>query len=305
MILNLRTANEEIRVKQEKLELLYLELIDSNSELKKANDELKITQKKLVQSEKMASLGSLVTGIAHEINTPMGVSILANSLLIEKADSINQVILENKLRKSDINEFINSVYECNDIIHRNLEKISDLLKSFKQISVNNMYSDRRVFNIEKCIKDIIFSLKAKLQNINVTLECEKSLKIDSYLNAYSIIFNNLLINTAVHAYNSGEEGAVHIKIFKDEYKLTILYTDYGVGMDETTRSKIFDPFFTTKRSKGVGLGMNIVFNTVTSKLNGDIKCTSSPKEGTTFKIVIPIEIEKEEVSGTALETGKT
>ena len=266
------------------------ELETANIELKTALEKIKETQEQLIQSEKLSSLGKLVTGIAHEINTPVGVSVTAITYLEKEVKNISDLYNKNEAKKSHFDHFISTAAESCQIIAKNLNRASNLITSFKKISNDQSTEEKREFNVREYFNDIIMSLQPALKKtqVNVNINCSEKLFINSYPGAYYQIFSNLIMNSILHAFEEGSEGNIEIQVTTESDFIFIKYADDGVGIPEENISKIFDPFFTTARSKGgSGLGLNIVYNLVTQKLNGYIKCSSKTNNGTTFTLILP------------------
>lgn len=256
--------------------------------------ELQRTQEQLVQSEKMSALGRLVAGVAHEINTPIGVGVTAVSYLEQRTRDFSKLYEENRMKKSDLESFVKSAQESTVIIQANLRRASELIRSFKQVSVDQSNEERRRFPIVEYIEDILRSLQPtiKKNKQNITVTGNRELTITSYPGAISQIVTNLVMNSLTHAFDPNDEGNMFVQIESYEGELRIQYKDDGKGMPNEVADKIFDPFFTTNRSQGgTGLGMNIVYNLVTQKLGGKIQCLSEPNQGTLFIINIPFEQE--------------
>lgn len=262
-----------------------------NSELKETLETLQQTQEQLIESEKMVSLGRLVAGVAHEINTPIGVSITASTFIQEKSLELMGLFQSGKLKRGDLEKFLESCIETHRILHLNLSKASNLVNSFKQIAVDQSVEEKRWFKLKEYINEVLLSLNPKLKKtkITVVVECPEELEIYSYPGGMSQIVTNFIINSLIHAYDDGDKGTISIKIAKDGEEISFIYSDDGKGVEKSYINKIFDPFFTTKRGAGgTGLGLNIVYNIVTHEYGGSIKCESSIGNGTTFIIKIPI-----------------
>ncbi|MBW1899261.1 MAG: HAMP domain-containing histidine kinase, partial [Deltaproteobacteria bacterium] len=181
--------------------------------------------------------------------------------------------------------------ESSSIIHKNLNRAADLIKSFKQVAVDQSGEVKRKFKLKRYTDELFISLRPKLKKTphKIRFNCPEDLEIDSYPGIYSQIITNFILNSLNHGFEEGEEGLITIDIKKDGGELLVEYSDNGKGMEEETFKKIFDPFFTTSRGLGgTGLGMHIVYNLVTLTLGGKIKCFSLPGEGTTFLIRIPV-----------------
>jgi len=253
-------------------------------------EQLQNTQDDLVQAEKMASLGGLVAGVAHEINTPIGVSVTAVSHLKERADRIAKSFSDGSLRKSDFAGFVETATASTGIIQTNLNRASDLIKSFKQVAVDQTSEEKRQINVLSYVEEVLESLKPNLRRTKheVTVMGNRNVRIDTHPGALSQIITNLVMNSVIHAFDDDSVGHIQITVAENAGDVSLLYADDGKGMDEGVRSKIFEPFFTTKRgSGGSGLGMHILYNQVTQTLGGTIDLHSTPGRGTAFEITIP------------------
>ncbi|MCE1247812.1 MAG: PAS domain S-box protein [Firmicutes bacterium] len=259
-------------------------------ELAGAIDELRETQAQLVESEKMAALATLVAGVAHEINTPVGIGITAASHLAERCNYYENLCIEQKLKKSDLNEFIYIIREGSKLILDNLDRADKLVQNFKQVSVNQSSGERTLFNIREVMLDMLERLKHRLKTdaFGINLECPEDLEIDSYPAALYRIMANLFVNSLIHGFDDKDTGIISIKIEKVKDRVIIQFSDNGKGIDLEDLSHIFEPFYTTRRNTGgTGLGLHIVYNLVTQSLKGRITCQSEPGLGTTFTINIP------------------
>lgn len=264
---------------------------ESEYKLQSTLQELQSTQGELVQAEKMASLGGLVAGVAHEINTPIGVGLTAATHLKEQAQSLADVFASGKLKKSDFQAFIDTASQSTAMIYANLNRASDLIKSFKQVAVDQTSEETRQINLIEYIEEILESLKPNLKRATheISVTGDRHIVIDTHPGALSQVVTNLVMNSVIHAYDEGDKGHIQINVEMDGQTVDLVYTDDGKGMDEDIQSKIFDPFFTTKRgSGGSGLGMHILYNQVTQTLGGSIYLHSAPGRGTAFEITIPL-----------------
>lgn len=299
----LQAAWEEISCSQEEISKLNKNLeqrvVERTQDLEKTNhdltvamERLKLTQSQLIQSEKMVALGGLVAGVSHEINTPVGVSVTAASHLQEKTKEITELFSKSLMKKSDLEKYINLSNESSEVILANLQRASELIKSFKQVAVDQSNEEKRSFKIKEYLSQVLLSLKPKLKKTNIAIgvNCEEDLEIYSYPGAFSQVITNLVMNSLVHAFNDGQEGTIIFDIEKQDNNILFTYSDNGKGIDKEIIGKIFDPFFTTKRGQGgTGLGLNIIYNIVTQTLGGSITCESEPGTQTIFKIVFPID----------------
>lgn len=263
------------------------------NELKKTNEELKKSQEQLVQSEKMASLGQLVAGVAHEINTPIGIGVTAASHFQDITEKIVTAFENKTMKKSELEGYFADAKETSSLILNNLRRTGDLIISFKMVSSDQTSHVQRIFNIKSYIEDILLSLKPKLKHypIKIEINCPDNIEINSFPGAFAQVITNLIMNSLHHAYDKGQEGRININITPQDTMIIIKFIDYGKGIPEQNLKKIFDPFFTTSRgSGGTGLGLNIVFNVVNQTLKGSISCESAVGIGTTFILRIPVKI---------------
>ncbi len=243
--------------------------------------------KELVESEKMASLGGLVAGIAHEINTPIGISFTASSYLEQQTEIFYTSVNDNTLKKSSLDEYCQVAFETSKLIVSNLDKAAQLIHSFKQVAVDQTSDFKRLFNLKSYLNDIVLSLKPQYKKANHSIEilCPESLSIDSYPGALSQIFTNLILNSIIHGFENRKSGFIRIEVIVDNEDVTIVYSDDGCGISEDVIGKIFEPFYTTKRgSGGTGLGLSIAYNLVKSKLKGNLIVSSDVGKGTIFTI---------------------
>ncbi|MEO9902617.1 ATP-binding protein [Nisaea sp.] len=276
------------------------EQIETQNQLRQALSELELAQDELVQVEKMASLGGLVAGIAHEINTPIGTALTASTHVREETLKIGAAFRSDTVKRSQLDGYIAIADEGSRIIEVNLGRAAELIRSFKQIAVDQSSEERRSFNVDSYVSEIIQSLKPQLRahpNVDLVLEGDANTVIDSFPGAFSQVLSNLLVNALTHAFrNEGQEqevrGQILIRTILSGDQVRISFEDNGQGMSAAICEKIFEPFFTTRRgSGGSGLGMHIVYNLVTTTLAGTIRCFSTPGEGTRFDITLPVKTE--------------
>ncbi|MDA3812074.1 MAG: hybrid sensor histidine kinase/response regulator [Spirochaetaceae bacterium] len=288
----------EIEVEKRTRELFNLNkdlekrVAERTSELESSIKVIKEAQAKLVQSEKMAALGGLVAGVAHEINTPVGVGITAASHMETATKDFEKLFEAEQMKKSDLQSFLSTTKEASRILLTNLTRAAQLIQGFKQVSVDQTAGGKRVINIKEYIDKILMSLhpKIKLTKHVIKIICQDKLMVNTFPGALSQILTNLIMNSLSHAYEEDYVGTITITIEKKNNFLEIEYKDDGKGIGKEFISHVFDPFFTTKRaSGGTGLGLNIVYNLVTQKLNGQISCSSTVGEGTAFNFTIEID----------------
>jgi len=263
------------------------ELEDSNNELEISLNNLKQTQNKLIESEKMASLGGLVAGVAHEINTPVGIGLTGITHFLNISEELEKKYNSDTMTQEDFEEYLKTAKQVATMINSNLMKTAELVKSFKQISVDQTSEEKREFKIKDYLEEILLSLNSilKKQKCTIKIDCDETLIINSYPGAFSQIVTNLIINSINHAFENKESELINIDITKENDSIKLIYKDNGKGIKQTYLEKIFDPFFTTSRDKGgTGLGLNIIYNIVTNKLNGSITCKSEENLGVEFNI---------------------
>ncbi len=292
-----KRAENEVRRLNIRLEQLVEErteqYVEANKSLHESLENLKLTQNQLVQSEKMASLGNLVAGVAHEINTPLGVSVTASSFLEDTTRRFIKSHSKTQELPEDFKKFLEITTEATSMISTNLNRAAELINSFKQVAVDRSSKTRRKFNFAENIEELLTSLKPHIKRTNhsVKVNCPDNFILDNYPGVFSQIFANLIMNSLIHGFNETITGEITLDVSQNgNNDLLIKYNDNGVGMDTKTLSKIYDPFFTTKRNTmgGTGLGMHIVYNLIVQSLGGRIECTSNPDIGTSFVIQTPL-----------------
>ena len=289
-----KEAEDKIRRLNEELEQRVVErtgeLQAANTHLLQSLEQLRETQTQLAQAEKMAALGGLVAGVAHEINTPVGVGVTAVSHLEMKIKSYNERYIAGQLTRQDFEAFLKAASESTSMIMANLKRAADLVRSFKQVAVDQTSGRQRNFKLGPYIDEILLSLQPKLKNLkhNIKVQCPAALTLDSYPGAFSQILTNFILNSLIHGFENMEQGEIEIDVRQDAEGIYLTYQDNGKGIPATHMSQLFNPFFTTKRGQGgSGLGMHIVYNLVTQTLGGRVECRSSPGEGVCFTISIP------------------
>jgi len=294
-VLNLLSSQIAISIENS---LLYNNLeqkvAERTQELSEALFNLKTTQSKLVESEKMASLGGLVAGVAHEINTPIGIGVTAASTLADRTTETVTAYDNRQLKGSALKAYFNMAQTSSNLVLNNLNRAADLIQSFKQVAVDQSNLDKRSFAMKKYIQNILISLKPLLKKTphQITVSGEEQIEINSYPGAFSQIITNLVMNSVRHAYPKGEAGNLRFELKLDSKCLMVEYSDDGCGIPPENRDKIFEPFFTTARAQGgTGLGLHIVFNLVTQKLKGTINVQSEVGVGTTFILNLPLSTE--------------
>jgi two-component system, NtrC family, sensor kinase len=296
-----RARSEETkRNKESLLKRVIVELQDSqailekkSSDLEQAFNDLTLMQNKLVEAEKMSALGSLVAGVAHEINTPVGTSITLVSMLSDETETLMKSIAQGQLKRSAFNSYLEIVRESTSILLSNLNRAGELVQSFKQVAVDQLSLEQRTFRVKQYLEEVIVSLSPHLKKTShaVTLSGDDTLTLESYPGALAQIATNLVTNSLSHAFEPDTNGQLNFDIARQNDRAVICYTDNGCGIAPENLGKIFDPFFTTARHQGgTGLGLHIVYNLVTQKLKGSIQVQSQPDKGVLFRIVFPISV---------------
>lgn len=248
-------------------------------------EELRSIQGELVESAKMAALGQLVAGVAHELNTPIGVCITANSTLKDNTEKIKNDLESENLSLDELQKYIKRCDSLNGLMERNLERGANLVSSFKEVAVEQNRNEVREFDLHGALWDIITSFDHQLKehSVDITLNCPEDITLKSDLGGLYSIITNLLLNTINHAFKDKENGAVVLDVESSgAEKVKFTFSDDGRGMGDDELNQIFTPFFTTTQNAGgTGLGLSIVYNTV-SKMKGDISCKSTVGVGTSF-----------------------
>jgi signal transduction histidine kinase len=266
-----------------------------------ALEELQRTQTELIQAEKLASLGQLVAGVAHEINTPLGIALTTSTLLGEESARFADAAASGRLQRSALERFVARMREGTQLLFANLTRAANLVHSFKQVAADQASGERRRFDMDEWLRDLMTSLTPLIRKAKheIVVECAPGIQIDSYPGALGQVLTNLLVNAVTHAYPDGRSGRITVRVTEPrEDTARILFADDGAGIPPEHIGKVFDPFFTTGRSAGsTGLGLHIVYNLVTSRLQGHIRLDSRLGGGTRFTIDIP-----KSVSDSASET---
>jgi len=266
-------------------------LKESNQELLSTLEKLHQFQDQLVESEKMASLGDMVAGVAHEVNTPIGLGVTASTLLSDRLLEIKSLFEDKTLKSSQLKKFLDEGEENVGIIYRNLKRAAELILSFKKVAVDQSSEEFRQFNFAELFNEILFTLAPQLKHtpFKVEFDCPDDLLIVSKPGPINQIMINLILNSIKHGFDKRKEGVIHVVVMKLGEQLNINFTDNGQGIDPMIKDKIFEPFTTTKRGEGgSGLGLHLVYNLVTQALGGSIRVKSEPDKGAIFEICFPI-----------------
>lgn len=299
MIADIESRNHDIVQARRELEVRVREVDISNRELSTALQRLKSTQQQLINNEKMASLGGLVAGVAHEINTPVGVGVTAASTLLESTRSVSEKYNRGELTNSALLQYIQHATSAADIILGNLERAANLIQSFKLVAVDQSNSDVRYLVLKEYLGQVLVSLHPQLRKTALTCEfdCPADIGIRSYPGALSQILANFVMNAIVHAYEQDDSGKLLLRVYESDIDtVCICFSDDGKGIPPENIGRVWDPFFTTNRSGGgSGLGLHIVYNLVTQQLCGSIEIESQEGQGTMIRLFLP-----KDVGGVAL-----
>ncbi len=280
----------ELHALNRRLEQTLAERQQTNQTLQQTLDQLREAQKQLVQSEKMAALGSLVAGMAHEINTPVGIGVTSASSIREETQKIAQHLAAGTMKRSELDEFLRHTEQACEILHSNLRRAANLVGSFKQVAADQTSDDCRDIDLHDYLDEVLLSLRPSLKKsrLAVTNACPPGMSMFINPGALYQIVSNLVINSVVHAFPTGGVGNISVSARGQGDRLIIEYADDGCGIPAEHLDRIFDPFFTTRRGQGgTGLGLNIAYNLITSTLNGTVNVDSAPGQGTRFTIAVP------------------
>jgi len=272
-----RKTEDELRASKEKAESALLEL--------------NTAQQNLIDAERLAALGGLVAGVAHEVNNPIGISLTVASSFARRTEAFEQELKSNQLRRSKLDEFVQSSRDAAQQLVANLHRAGELIQSFKQVAVDRSHAERRQFSLSEATDQIVASLRPVLKKsaIKLSVDVPEGLLIDGYPGSYGQILTNLFLNAANHAFADGRSGAINITARpRGSEDVEIIFADNGAGMTPDVQRQAFDPFFTTRRNEGgTGLGLHIVYNLVTQQLGGRMVLESRVGQGTTFRIIMP------------------
>jgi signal transduction histidine kinase len=271
-----RKAEDELRAAKDRAE--------------KTLDDLREAQQSLIAAEKLAALGGLVAGVAHEVNNPIGISLTVASSFARRCDEFAKEVDAGPLRRSRLDEFLEGGRDAANQLVSNLQRAGELVQSFKQVAVDRSHADRRPFDLRESTDQIIASLRPVLKKsqITLTVDVPAGIIMDSYPGSYGQVLTNLFLNSVVHAFPDGRAGSVIVEARQVRDDVDIFVSDDGVGMSEEIQRRAFDPFFTTRRNEGgTGLGLHIIFNLVTQQLGGRLAFESRLGWGTRFRITLP------------------
>ncbi len=274
---------------------------EARAKAEMALTQLEKTQDAFIQSEKMAALGGLVAGIAHEINTPIGNTLSAATHLHVQARKTASAYAEEELTAEGLQDFFDTSITATQLIESNSGRAADLIQSFKKVAVDQTSGEARHLLVKEYLEEILISFGHELRrsHIQVKLNCSEKLEMYCDAGVLAQVLSNLLSNSLMHGFNNCDEGSISVDVAQHGEEIRLIYSDTGKGIDDEFASKIFDPFFTTKRGAGgSGLGLNIVFNLVQNKLHGHVTYHKHESGGVVFTITCPA------IDGSALQCGE-
>jgi len=294
----LQAANDELTTQIAERMRIEKEIINKNAELKAINDTLNVTlehlkqtQEQLIAKEKMASLGGLVAGVAHELNTPLGIGVTAASYLSDQTNELIELNKNKQLQQSNFNQYLAMIKNSSDMILDNLHRASTLISNFKKIAIDEASEEKETLIIKNNLEDALIILRPNLDQDGhkTTINCSNELRINSYSGSLMQVFTHLITNSLLHGFEGIEGGEITIDINEvEDSQILIKYHDNGRGISAEDQGKIFDPFFTTKRNQGgAGLGLHVIYNIICQNMGGSISVDSTQTEGTTFLIQLP------------------
>jgi len=266
------------------------QLMAQTQALSQTLETLQTTQAELIRSAKMAALGNLVAGIAHEINTPVGTAVMTASTLENATKSIVADLQQDTLKRSSFESYLEVATECSHLILNNLNRAGELINSFKEVAVDQTSLQKRTFLLKPYLHEVIANLTPQFKRTphKIQLFGDDALLIESYPGSIAQVISNLTLNSLMHAFSESQPGTISITAEAQAESIVLTYHDDGCGINAANQSRIFEPFFTTARELGgSGLGLHLVYNLVTQTLRGHIQLESSSGQGATFTITFP------------------
>ena len=261
------------------------------AELAAANQQIRAEQQKAIATEKMASLGRMVAGFAHEVNTPVGIAVGAVSQLVEEVRALGSMMQRDEVNESEVNEVLSLMTDSGDLAESNLRRAATLVQSFKRTAVDQTSEAERDFKFAELINDVVHSLRPLFRrtSIAITVDCADDLVLHGVPGVLTQVLTNLCTNAFGHAFDEGtREGNIRIAARLLGSEVELRFIDDGAGMEPAHMQKAFEPFFTTNRQGGgSGLGLYIVYSLVTQTLGGTAECRSDKGKGTTFLLRFP------------------
>ena len=247
------------------------------------------TRKRLIEAEKMASLGCMIAGIAHEINTPVGVGVLAASTLQHQTRDITERFAQRSMTQSDLRNYFDASTAASDLIASSLERVGKLIASFRRLAVNGHRQTVQAISVAACLSDTLASFGNRLLKgqYQVEVNCPDTVIVQGYAGDLESVFTNLVANSLQHGFKGRTHGSIHIQVVQQENTVRMVYTDDGKGLTDEAGKRIFDPFFTTDMQSGMGLGMHLVYNLITQRMGGSISVDMTCSSGIRFLMEVP------------------
>jgi signal transduction histidine kinase len=250
------------------------------------------TQRYLIETERLAALGGLVAGVAHEISSPIGTSLTVASTLAHRSADFTDQIASGQMRRAQLAEFASGCRGAAEQLVANLQRAGGLIQSFKQVAIDRSSDDRRAFDLKLATEQVIASVRSRVlkSQSSLAIEVPSEIIMDSFPGPYGQVLTNLIFNAVTHGFADEPGGHMLIRAHRlgmDQVEIT--FSDDGIGIPEAVQRHVFDPFFTTRRAEGsTGLGLYIVHNLVTQQLGGRITLASAPGQGTTICLTLPL-----------------
>lgn len=282
---------EKVRQRTRELHDTMDQLAQANERLDLSLSELRSTQHQLVESRKMSALGGLVAGVAHEINTPAGIAVTASSMIGEEIIELRRLLAEEKLSRSRLDDFLSIIEDSNKLTLRNLQRVSRLVKDFKEVAVNQSTMEKHTVRLDQLIRHTCQLLQPHLNQAgaHLTLNLEKGIYLCTYDAAIEQVITNLVTNALEHAFGPDHpRPEITLNCYQEEQQIVLLFSDNGKGISDEVRDRVFEPFYTTRRGHGgTGLGLHIAYNLVTEILQGSIEHQPATPTGAAFIIRFP------------------
>lgn len=279
------STNDYLEISMAELEESQAELTILNDQLESNIIQLKEMQDKVIMSEKLASLGELVTSVAHELNTPLGVSITTNSYILSKIESIKVSYESGQISKKDLGNCIDESIEATNITKNALKQMADLVDAFKQVTLDKSIIDIKKVKFKDYLLKIVSEYALNEGGHIIEVKCDDELEIISYPTVLKHLFAQLINNSITHGFENEKNKLIKIDISSENDEIKIIYTDNGKGIDKNLLKRVFEPFYTTRKNKGnAGLGMHIIYNLVCKTLAGSLDFNSVEGKGIEYII---------------------
>lgn len=286
-------TNDELKETLAISQQIQAELTLKNDELNNALDSLQAANREIVEATKSNLTSQLIAGVAHEINTPVGIMVTTNTFLTQEIERFSSLLSEGTLKRTDLENFMDTISEATQNTQRNLNNTIALIHNFKEVAVDQTSLRQRNFDLKSYLEEVVSTLKPAFKHKTITLliECPDDILLNSYPGAFSQIFTNLILNSIKHGFKSSVEGTISITVTIQDKILILDYCDNGCGIGLEYLTHIFTPFYSTEHNRGgSGLGLSVVKNLIEKTLSGMITCASEPNQGLTFHIELPLNL---------------